>query len=300
MASRNIELKVGLLVIIGVAILIFGIYLAKGYRYGQDFYTTTVKFPEVGALSPGDPVSVSGVQKGKVRNISLFEGDVLVEIDLSRDVVLKEDATFIVKNIGLMGERFVAVYTGKSETVRDLTHPGSGGFDPGIPEVMGMMGDVIGHVNDLVLMLEKTVISPTTLDKFSASVKNLHKITSRIESSTTTNAPKIDSIVGDLGIVVRQFKNGWDKNQTHIDSAAVNFDKASRQLVALLDDLEITTAHLNLFATDLSESEGTIRMLMEDRRLYDDLRTTAKNLDSLVNDIRENPKKYISFSVELF
>ena len=300
MASKNIELKVGLLVMIGAAILIFGIYLAKGYRYGQDFYTTSIRFPEIGTLSPGDPVSVSGVQKGKVRDISLFEGDVLVEIDLSRDVVLKEDAIFIVKNIGLMGERFVAVYTGKSETVLDLTHPGSGGFDPGIPEVMGMMGDVIGHVNDLVLMLEKTVISPATLDRFSETVKNLHEITSRIESSTTMNAPKIDNIVGDLGIVVRQFKNGWDKNQTHIDSAANNFDKASRQLVALLDDLETTTAHLNLFAADLSESEGTLRMLMEDRRLYDDLRTTAKNLDSLVNDIRQNPKKYISFSVELF
>lgn len=300
MASSNIELKVGLLVIIGAAILIFGIYLAKGYSYGQDFYTASVRFPEIGTLSSGDPVSVSGVQRGKVREISLFEGDVLVEIDLFRDVVLKEDASFIVKNIGLMGERFVAVYTGKSETVLDLTHPASGRFDPGIPEVMGMMGDVIGRVNDLVVMLEKTVISPATLDKFSETVSNLHKITTRIESSTTTNAPRIDSIVGDLGIVVRQFKNGWEKNQTHIDSAANNFDKASRQLVALLDDLETTTAHLNLFATDLSESEGTLRMLMEDRRLYDDLRTTAKNLDSLVNDIRANPKKYISFSVELF
>jgi hypothetical protein len=41
-------------------------------------------------------------------------------------------------------------------------------------------------------------------------------------------------------------------------------------------------------------------MMVDDRRLYDDLRKTADNLDDLIRDIRENPKKYIQLKVELF
>ncbi|MEW5925592.1 MAG: MCE family protein, partial [Candidatus Zixiibacteriota bacterium] len=54
------------------------------------------------------------------------------------------------------------------------------------------------------------------------------------------------------------------------------------------------------FADNLNNGDGTIQMLVDDRRLYDDLRKTASNLDALINDIRENPGKYIDLKVELF
>jgi hypothetical protein len=40
--------------------------------------------------------------------------------------------------------------------------------------------------------------------------------------------------------------------------------------------------------------------MMKDRRLYDDLRGTADNIDQLINDIRANPQKYINLKVEIF
>ena len=61
MTSKNVEFKVGLLVIVGAAIVVFAIWLAEGYRYGQEYYSVSVVFPEVGALATGDPVAVSGV-----------------------------------------------------------------------------------------------------------------------------------------------------------------------------------------------------------------------------------------------
>lgn len=300
MASKYIEIKVGLLVLAGAAILIVALYLAKGYQYGREYYTVQVVFPEVGALAPGDPVAVSGVNMGKVKNMILSAGGVMVELDLASDVILKEDAEFIVKNIGLMGERFVAVKTGKSEIHLDTNSPAAGGFDHGIPEVMGMMGDVMGNLNDLVSLLEETVISPATLNKFSETVTNLQKITDRLASATETSLPRVDSAVTDFAALASRLKDGVDRNQSHIDTASVNFDRASRRLLGLMDDMEQAATQLKSFAADIDESEGTLRMFLEDRRLYDDMRLTARNLDSLVNDIRDNPKKYINFTVEIF
>ncbi len=300
MASRNIELKVGLLVIVGAVIFIFAVYLAKGYRYGQEFYDVSVLFPEVGALAPGDPAAVSGVNKGKVKKISLYEGDVLVELEIASDIVLKEDAVFAVKNIGLMGERFVAIKTGKSEAPLDLAMPARGSFDTGIPEVMGMMGKIIENINNLISLLEQTVISPTTLNKFSATVTSLQKTTARLESSTGKNIPRVDSAINDFAMLARNLKNGVDRNRPYVDTAIRNFDAASHRLTAILANMEGASDKLNNFADDIEQSEGSLRMFLEDRRLYDDLRTAAKNLDSLVGDIRANPKKYITFTVEIF
>lgn len=300
MAAKNIELKVGLLVLVGAAILVFAIWLAKGYRYGQDFYSVSVVFPEVGALASGDPVAVSGVSKGKVKDIELYKGGVLVIMDLSTDVALWEDARFVVKNIGLMGERFVAVKTGIGEKPLDLSQPAQGTFDAGIPEVMGMMGDVIQEMRELVSKLEQTVISPGTLDKFSNTITSLQRLSARLDSTAQKNVPRIDSTVSNFAALSNALKKGIDRNRPHLDTTIENFDQAGRRLIALVADIEEASARFKSFATDLDESEGSLRLLMEDRRLYDDIRRTTQNLDSLVSDIRRDPRKYINFSVELF
>ncbi|MEE9443740.1 MAG: MlaD family protein [candidate division Zixibacteria bacterium] len=300
MTSKNVELKVGLLVIVGAAIVVFAIWLARGYRYGQDYYPVSVVFPEVGALATGDPVAVSGVTKGKIKKISLYEGQVLTVLDMATDVQLKEDATFIVKNIGLMGERFISAKTGVSDRPLDLSRPAAGIFDPGIPEVMSMMGTVISNMNRLVNSLEQTVISPQTLDKFSLTIANLQSLTARLESAAENELPKIDTALDNFVSLSETLKAGVDRNQPHIDSAAQNMNEAGKRFLTLLDDMEEASKRLKSFATDLDNSDGTLRMLMEDRRLYDDLRATSKKLDSLVSDIRANPKKYVNFSLEIF
>lgn len=300
MASKNIEIKVGLLVVVSVLIVIGAIYIAKGYRYGQKFYSVSAWFPEVGALSTGDLVSISGVNKGKVKELTLSEGGVLVRMDVATDVTLKEDAQFAVKNIGLMGERFIAVRPGTSERNLDLTRPAAGAFDAGIPEVMGIMGEVIVKMNDLVGLLQKTVISPATLDKFSETVTSLRAITSTLESATDRNVPKLDSTIDNFAALAHNVRAGLERNTPYIDTGAQNFAAASQRLKVMLGDMETASNKLKTFAEQLEQSDGTLRMLMEDRRLYDDLRTTARNLDSLVNDVRQNPKKYIKFSVEIF
>ena len=300
MPSKYIELKVGLLVIIGAIILVFALYLAKGYRYGQEFYSVSVVFPEIGALSTGDPVSVSGVGKGKVKNLQLFEGEVLVEMEISSDVVLKQDAEFVVKNIGLMGERFIAIRPGRSDSLLDLTTPGRGGFDAGIPEVMGMMGEAISNINNLVKILEKTAMSPETLDKFSETIKKLYEITSNLEDVSRHSIPKAEKAIDNFAVLSQDLKAGFNRNLPRVDTALSNFDKASQRVMTMLNDLEQASQRLNNFAADVEQSEGSLRLLLEDRRLYDDLRGTAQNLDSLVDDIRANPRKYINFTLEIF
>ena len=85
-----------------------------------------------------------------------------------------------------------------------------------------------------------------------------------------------------------------------MDSTIRRFDRSSVRLeefVNRLDSLSITAGE---FADRLNNPDGTLSLLLEDGRLYDDLRRTADNIDDLIKDIRANPRKYINLTVELF
>ncbi|GAH53196.1 unnamed protein product, partial [marine sediment metagenome] len=76
-----------------------------------------------------------------------------------------------------------------------------------------------------------------------------------------------------------------------------NFEKSSRGLAEATSSLEELSGNLKSIAARLESEEGTFGMLLRDRSLYDDLKKTTADLDSLVIDIKRNPKKYIHLEI---
>lgn len=300
MSRKNIELRVGLVVIAAIIILVATIIWIQGYRFGRNNYRVFVIFTEVGSLAKGDPVMVSGINKGKVQNLALTEDGVKVELTLSDEVILKEDASITVKNIGLMGERFLAVSPGHSPTRLNLTIPIRGSYDTGIPEVMGMMGEMITELRNLVYSLKNSIASDENLDKFSRTIGNFEELSLSLNNYVKRNNNKLDETAENFLKASAELRRLATTNAVKIDSAVQRVDNSTKKLEKLTDDFADVAETAREFATKLENGNGTIQMLVDDRRLYDDLRRTADNIDALISDIRTNPKKYINFTVRLF
>ncbi len=300
MDSKNIEFRVGLFVIFAVIIFVLAIVWIQGYRLRQDTYTLHVVFDEVGSLSEGDPVMVAGIRKGKVTNLQLVKGGVEATIILGNDVKLKKDATITVKNIGLMGERFIAIRQGKSDQPLDITKPFHGTYDTGIPEVMGMMGEMVTELRNLVFALKKSVASDANLNKLSETIGNFEKLSASLADYVDKNKENFDQAAENFLAASKSLNKLITANANKIDTTIQRVDDISSRLQTVIADLEHVSKTAREFADNLNQGDGTIQMLVDDRRLYDDLRKTADNLDDLIKDIRENPKKYIQLKVELF
>jgi len=300
MATKNVEIRVGLLIIAGVIILVAMILWIQGYRFGQEYRPVKAVFGEVGSLSKGDPVMVSGIRMGKVKNLELHESGVLVTMTISNEVVLKEDARFTIKNIGLMGERFVAVKQGISENLLDITVPAVGDYDTGIPEAMGMMGEMVTELRNLVIAIKSSIASDENLDKLTTAVSNFEGLSKSLTDYFDRNRNNFDKTAENFLATSKGLKNLVSGSTGKVDSTLVRVEDISRRLDTVVTDLEMMSKAAREFADNLNTGDGTIQMLVDDRRLYDDLRKTASNLDALINDIRENPKKYIDLKVELF
>jgi phospholipid/cholesterol/gamma-HCH transport system substrate-binding protein len=297
MTKKTVELRVGLVVVLAIAILVVGIIWVKGIRFNQNRYKYSVIFPNVGALEVGDPVSVSGVQKGKVEEIKLYQGDVLVTLNLSTDVVLKKDAKFTVMNIGLMGERFVAVQTGHSDTLLDLSQPIWGYYDTGIPEVMGMAGEMFSEIRNLISHLEGVVGTKWSQESLTEIIKNLRKISGDLSDLLDRNQGKIDQTMQDLSHTSSELRKMIDENKTKLQTTVDKFGTASVKMDNVVTTLDTLSISLKKLASKIESGEGTLGQIVNDTTLYDQIKKTTQHVDSLILDIQKNPKKYLKVSL---
>jgi phospholipid/cholesterol/gamma-HCH transport system substrate-binding protein len=298
MRDRSVELRVGIAVALAVVILVWGIIWVKEYRFRQERYTLSVLFPNVGALEIGDPVTVLGVKKGEVEQIELYQGDVLVKFNLTTDVELMEDAEFKVMNIGLMGERFIAIQPGHSDKPLDLSQLPRGLYDTGIPEVMGMMGQMIAEIRTLTGYLKGALGTEWSEQKIKETIKNVSQLSSDLASLLKDNKPKIDQSINDLSYASSELKIMVDQSKPKLDTTLDKFSHASNDLVKITSTLEELSASLKTLSEKIEKGEGTLGQMINDKSLYQDLKKTTRSIDELIEDIKKNPKRYFKF--ELF
>jgi len=300
MASRNIEFKVGAVVLVGLVLLGGSLFWLEQFQLTNNAKVLKVHFDDVGTLAIGDKVTVSGVHKGKVNKMVLTKGGVEVELIVSSDVELMQDAQIVIKNFGVMGERFVSITPGKDSVVLDITQPIRGQYDAGLPEVMGLMGEMVVELHELVGTLKKTAVSDSSLNKFSNTIHNLESVSQSLKSYVERNEGKLDQTADNFLKASRQLNRTLTQNANKIDSVATRFDRGSIELEKFVGQLDTLSSSAREFAESLNNPDGTLKLLTDDRRLYDDLRKTADNIDDLISDIRANPKKYLTVKVTVF
>jgi len=295
--DRSVELRVGIVVVMAIVLLVFGIFWLKQYRFNVVRYRYGVIFPNVGALEIGDPVTISGVKKGEVEGIKLYQGDVLVDFNLTSDVALKEDAKFTVMNIGLMGERYIEIFTGHSDKLLDLSKPVKGYYDTGIPEVMGMMGEAVADIKSLVQHIQGAVGTKWSQESLIETIRNLRKVSNDLNEVMERNKDKVNRSVDDISTASSELKGLVRENKEKFQSTVDNFASASTKLDSITTSLEEVSSSFRSFSEKIKRGEGTLGSLVQDSSLYLDLRKTTRDLDSLILDIKANPKKYIKLKV---
>lgn len=282
---------------IAAIILFLGIIWIKEYRFNVERYKYGVLFPNVGALGVGDPVTVLGVKKGTVESIILSGGDVLVTFNLTTDVKLKKDAKFTVMNIGLMGERFIDVSPGHSSELLDLSRPVEGFYDTGIPEVMGMAGQMLDEIRRLVAHLEGIFGTEWSQESFKETIKDLRKLSADLVTLLDRNKDKLEKTATDLSYTSSELKALVERNKEKLQSSVDNFTTSSAKLDTITTTLSSLSVSLKNLTQKIESGEGTFGKLLNDSTLYNDLRKTTNNLDELVTDIKKNPKKYLKVSL---
>lgn len=290
MSSRSTEIKVGIGVIVAVIVLVAGVMWLGEFRFSRKYQPYVVYFEEVGGLGEGDPVTVSGLEMGKVEMITLEDRRIRADLLIDEEAVLMDDLSVEIRSIGLMGEKYIYIRPGKSG---NILPPGSlidGTYKADLPEIVAEMGDMMDDMKAASQSLRRLVSGMEEESTLGESLAKLNEVSDEVLAVLRENRQDIRGAVKGLKSASDGLGEVVGENKEDIKASIERFSRAS----ARLDSLTIS---LRGVAKSIDEGEGTLGMLIKEKKLHEQMEATLESLNDLIADIEANPQRYITIEI---
>ena len=113
---KGLEFGVGLFIILGLCCLGYLSFTLGNLGLRNDSYVLKAVFPTVAGLKAKAQVTMAGVSIGEVKDIRLKNDRAEVVMSIKKDVKLEDDSIASIKTMGIIGEKYVAIAPGASDT----------------------------------------------------------------------------------------------------------------------------------------------------------------------------------------
>ncbi|MBR4989320.1 MAG: MCE family protein [Bacteroidaceae bacterium] len=284
------ELWIGLLGIASIVIVYLLINFFKGiniFSNGEKYY---VRFSNIGEIVNTSPIFINGYKVGHVSNVIYnFENpdEVYVEMLLDSQLQMPEGSVALI-NTKMLGSSTISLALGKSAT---MINPGdtiegrmnTGAMDEAaemIPQITAMLP----KLDSILVSLNSTLANPA----INSSVDNIEELTAELN----TTAKLLNNVLAnDIPVATGKLVEIEDdllKMSSQLSE--VDYNKLIGSLEASLTNIQNITAALN-------NGEGTAGMLLKDSTLYNKLNNTTEAATLLLEDLKQNPKRYVHFSI---
>ena len=295
----NKNIKIGLTVLIGLALLYWGINYLKGINLltPVNYYYTEVD--NVNGLLQGAPVSVNGFQVGQVREINYDydKNKLTVMLAMEPDMKVPEGSTINMVS-GLMGGASLVLNLGGGAPMK------TGSYIPsmGVPGLMDQVNEEVVPVVTEVLPKVDSIMSNVNMltgdPALAAALTRLDMITRQVQAS----AQQLTMLMNNLNHSVPGVMNNVNGITNNLTGAAGNLSDLSESLKQMpldstVNALNTTLANLQKLSEQLNDKNSSLGKIMNDRELYDNANHAIASLDSLLMDIKANPKRYINVKV---
>ncbi|MBO4314936.1 MAG: MCE family protein [Prevotella sp.] len=294
MKGKAKEIKIALVAIVGIILLYFGMNFLKGMSLFTNNNIYYITFKDISGLSSSNPIFANGYQVGVVKSIDFdFSGnkDVVVAFSVDNDLSIpKGSSAEIVSDF--MGS--VKMNLLLANNPQERINPGDtiiGSINPGM---LGRAGEMIPVIENMLPKLDSILASVNTLladPNISRTLGNVQRLTNDLNTSTR----ELNTLMAGLNKNVPTMMgkaNGVLDNTTRLTAnlAAVDIEGTMARVHQTLDNVQTLTKNMN-------SNKGTLGLLMNDATLYNKLNATVQSADTLLNNLREHPKRYVHFSI---
>ncbi|MFO7894907.1 MAG: MlaD family protein [Longimicrobiales bacterium] len=323
------ELRVGLVIIAGIAVIILGILWMQDWRFGREQRDVEAWFREVGQLQSGNAVKLRGVPIGEVTTIELDRRStgVVVRLDIEADVMLPEDPVVILSPESMFGDWQAEIHPRSAFPFYDYAISPQPGVMPGytLPDVSRLTAVADRIAENLAVITERVDIAFTeeTARNVRDAIENIQQVTGRLTNLVEAQEQTVEELAEGLEVTTESFQDAVETANRAF--AQVEAAIAEGELVTIVDNIETMTAQmdsvsdalglvtrdlggavsaadstfssLNAIMMSLERGEGTLGQLLQDTALYSELVLTSTLVQDLLLDFQRNPRKYINLRV---
>ena len=298
----NREVKIALTAIVAIVLVYLLINFMKGINVFKSSNTYYVRFDNIAGLAVSNAVYANGYPVGIVRGIQYDYGNherVVVAIELDKEMHMPR-GTKAELVTSLMGGVTMSLILGPNPT-DNLTQGDtiSGGLHEGaVEKVEALMPTIM----DMLPKLDSIVTNMARLSADPALAQTLRN-TAEITNNLRRTSAKLDAMVGRDLPQMMQHLNNTSRNVERLSNnlAAINLQETMNEVNASLAEVKQFSANINAMTNDLNSKlnsrDNTFGLLLNDRKLYDNLNHAVSSADSLLINVKAHPKRYVHFSI---
>lgn len=294
--NANTDLKVGLTVLVGLALLFIGIGMAKGWHFGGVHNLLHATFLTAGGIETGDPVFIRGIQHGKVTAINSPPGhDVDITMDIDQPLDLHKDATATIMMLELMSGKKIEIDEGtKAAGSFDATKETLHGTFPGdistlvallsslsgsLPAIVRNMDTVLGNLTDFFGNGKFKEKAYTAIDDASQTLKDLRTVLSENRESLKNTISQADVLTRELNSTIVTMRPGA---QALLDSMRTFIRGAGRTL----SGADTLLGSLNDMMAAAKDKKSLLYRLTNDKEMANRFDSLLINGHKLIEQIR--------------
>lgn len=297
------EVKVGLLAVITLLMLFFGFNFLKGSDFFSSNHKYTVIYDNIDGLTASNPVQINGLSVGQIRDIKILQDQgnkLLVTIEVKQGIRVTRGSRAVLADDGLLGGKLIrlginpgtpeledggrlvsAKETGLSALIKEKTLP-----------VLNNVDSLTYQLNRVVGQFDQTgIVLNQTLRTANAGVRTLDLTVAENRAGLRATLDNVNRLSKSLIETEQQLKPILAKADTFADSLQ------GLQLKQTLGSVNKTVDNLQKMLAAINKGQGSIGKLTTNDSLYRNVNATTASLEKLLTDFRENPKRYVHFSL---
>lgn len=298
------ETKIGALAVVAVALLVIGFNLLKGNDLFSRSRTLYAVFDNVSGLAPANPVEVNGLKIGTVTNLEVARdnvSEIRVKLSMQPGIDIPRNSVARIVSADLLGSKAIVIdfgnateYLQGNDTIQSA--PGS-----------SLTSNLMSDLKPLSAKIQNTLVSlDTVLNDFHASLNNetRNNLQSSIAELNTTmkNLSGVSAQLDQLMKSLNSFTGNLAASSDTIDRILGNTQQVTAALAAsdlkgTVGDMRQTVTQLGGLLEKINSGQGSMGQLINDKKLYQNLEASTRNLNLLMEDLRINPNRYVHFSL---
>ena len=295
------EIKAAFFVLLTILLFIFGFNFLKGSSLLDKQKTIYAVYDGVDGLLVGANVMINGLSIGNVTELDFLSNStkILVTLKVKDKLNFSSKSTASIYETGVLGGLAISIDPiFERESIVKTGDTLNSSVRPGLTELINR------QIEPLSRQLQSTITSVDSIFTGASNVLN-RQTQEQIKESINVLTSAIKAI-NNSSIIIE--KTLTDKN-AQINNTIDNFEKISSNLSEvseelnsfglsnLLVNLEVSVDGISSIVNKLESDNSTIGKLINEDEVYNNLNSSIESLNSLIIDIKSNPKKYVHFSV---
>ena len=326
--KRSQELIVGITVLAGILLVIVGTIFMQGMRLGSEEVEVQARFREVGQLLDGGTVKLLGVPIGRVEDIELEEtgNGVIVTMSIRADVRVPQDAAVVLSPESMFGD-WQAEVVDRNRFRYDFAESPDPAILPGyaLPDMSRLtaVADEIATNLATISTRVEEALTEETANNIRVAIENIQRLSEQLNDMVGSQRTALDNVARNLqstsvaaGEAAATLQRTFAEVEAalgggrlvaiagNVERASASADSLTQVLTSASRDLQLaarsadsTFRAVNSIAAGVQRGEGSIGMLLQDTSLYVRLSESTLQLQALLRDMRENPRKYINLTI---